>query len=76
MLLHQYRSRVLARSAPVCSSAHQEVELVKAMAEDIIRNHIPAELDADLSPTELGKAALVRAGDGICWRSWSASTPA
>ena len=40
----------------------QELELVKAIVEDIIGNHIPAELDDDLSPTELGKAALVRAG--------------
>ena len=32
------------------------------MAEEIIHNHIPPELDAGLSPTDLGKAVLVRSG--------------
>ena len=31
-------------------------------SEDIIGNHIPPQLDDDLSPAELGKAVLVRGG--------------
>ena len=63
MLLHQYRSRVLARlDTRLFKGPSQDFELVKAMAEDIIHNHIPVELDADLSPTDLGKAVLVRGG--------------
>ena len=63
MLLHQYRSRVLARlDTSLFKAPSQEFELVKAIVEDIIGNHIPAELDAGLSPTDLGKAVLVRAG--------------
>jgi hypothetical protein len=63
MLLHQYRSRVLARlDTSLFKGPSQDFELVKAMAEDIIHNHIPVELDADLSPTDLGKAVLVRGG--------------
>jgi glycosyltransferase involved in cell wall biosynthesis len=63
MLLHQYRSRVLARlDTRLFKGPSQDFELVKAMAEDIIHNHIPVELDAGLSPTDLGKAVLVRGG--------------
>jgi hypothetical protein len=63
MLLHQYRSRVLARlDTRLFKGPSQDFELVKAMAGDIIHNHIPVELDADLSPTDLGKAVLVRGG--------------
>jgi glycosyltransferase involved in cell wall biosynthesis len=63
MLLPQYRSRVLARlDTRLFKGPSQDFELVKAMAEDIIHNHIPVELDADLSPTDLGKAVLVRGG--------------
>jgi glycosyltransferase involved in cell wall biosynthesis len=63
MLMHQYRSRVLARlDTKLFKAPNQQVELAKAMAEDILGNHIPAELDAGLSPTDLGKAALVRGG--------------
>ena len=61
--MHQYRSRVLARlNTSLFKAPSQEFELVKAIVEDIIGNHIPAELDAGLSPTNLGKAVLVRAG--------------
>jgi glycosyltransferase involved in cell wall biosynthesis len=63
MLLHQYRSRVLARlDTKLFKAPNQQVELAKAMAEDILGNHIPPELDAGLSPMDLGKAALVRGG--------------
>jgi glycosyltransferase involved in cell wall biosynthesis len=63
MLLHQYRSRVLARlDTSLFKGPPEEFELVKAMVEEIIHNHIPAELDAALSPADLGKAVLVRGG--------------
>ena len=63
MMLHQYHRRVLLRlDKSFFEAPSQELELVKAIVEDIIGNHIPAELDDDLSPTELGKAALVRTG--------------
>jgi glycosyltransferase involved in cell wall biosynthesis len=63
MLLHQYRTRVLARlDASLFKAPSQEFELVRAIVEDIINNHIPAELDAFLSPADLGKAVLVRGG--------------
>ena len=63
MLLHQYQSRVLARlDTGLFKARARESQLVKAMAEDIIHNHIPAELDACLNPMDLGKAVLVRAG--------------
>ena len=63
MLVHQYRSRVLARlHTSLFKAPSQEFELVKAIVEDIIGNLIPPQLDAELSPTELGKAVLVRAG--------------
>ena len=63
MLLHQYRSRVLARlDTGLFKGPSEEFELVKAMVEEIIHNHIPAELDAALGPADLGKAVLVRGG--------------
>jgi glycosyltransferase involved in cell wall biosynthesis len=63
MLLHQYRSRVLARlDTSLFKAPTQQLEFVKTMAEDIIGNHIPEELDAGLSPMDLGKAVLVRRG--------------
>ena len=63
MLLYQYHRRVLLRLDPsFFDASSSEFELVKAIVEDIIGNHIPAELDAGLSPTNLGKAVLVRAG--------------
>ena len=63
MILYQYHRRVLLRlDTSFFEAPSQELELVKAIAEDIICNSIPAELDDDLSPTELGKAALVRTG--------------
>jgi glycosyltransferase involved in cell wall biosynthesis len=63
MLLHQYRTRVLARlDNRLFKAPSEEFQLVRAMAEDIINNHIPAELDAALSPADLGKATLVRGG--------------
>jgi len=63
MLLHQYRSRVLTQLSPKLFRAPaEEVELVRATVEDLLRDHIPAELDAYLTPTQLGRAVLVRAG--------------
>jgi GT2 family glycosyltransferase len=63
MLLHQYRSRILAPLGPALFKAGQgEFEVVRATVDDIVRHHIPAELDAELTPTQLGRAALVRAG--------------
>jgi glycosyltransferase involved in cell wall biosynthesis len=63
MLLHQYRTRVLARlETAVFNGSRSDLEIVTAMAGDIINNHIPEELDACLSPTDLGKAVLIRTG--------------
>ena len=63
MLLYQYRRRVLlGLDTSFFDAPRSELELVKAIVEDIIGNHIPAELDAGLSPTDLGKAVLVRGG--------------
>jgi glycosyltransferase involved in cell wall biosynthesis len=63
MLLYQYHRRVLLRlDTSLFDASSSELELVKAIVEDIIGNLIPPELDADLSPTERGKAVLVRAG--------------
>jgi hypothetical protein len=39
-----------------------ELELIKAIVQDVMSNHIPAQLDDELSPAELGKAVLVRGG--------------
>ena len=63
MLLHQYRSRVLAPLGTALFKAdRRDFEVARATADDIVRNHIPPELDAELTPTQLGRAALVRAG--------------
>ena len=63
MLLHQYRRRVLLRlDTSFFDAPSSELELVKAVIEDIIGNQIPSQLDDDLSPAELGKAVLVRSG--------------
>jgi hypothetical protein len=63
MLLHQYRSRVLAPLGPsVFSTPPDEFEVVQDTVDDLVNNHIPAELDAYLTPTQLGRAALLRAG--------------
>lgn len=63
MLLHQYRSRVLAPLGPALFKASpEEFTIVRTTVDDIIRNHIPAEMDAYLTPTQLGRAVLVRAG--------------
>jgi glycosyltransferase involved in cell wall biosynthesis len=63
MLLYQYHRRVLLRlDTSFFDAPRSELKLVKAIVEDIIGNHIPPELDDDLSPAELGKAVLVRSG--------------
>ena len=63
MLLYQYHRRVLLRlDTSFFDAPRSELELVKAIVEDIIGNHIPPQLDDDLSPAELGKAVLVRGG--------------
>ena len=63
MLLHQYRSRILA---PLGSSVFElppeEFEIVRATADELVNQHIPEELDAYLTPTQLGRAVLIRAG--------------
>ena len=63
MLLFQYHRRVLLRlDTSFFDAPRSELELVKPIVENIIGNLIPPQLDTDLSPTELGKAALVRGG--------------
>jgi glycosyltransferase involved in cell wall biosynthesis len=63
MLLHQYRSRVLAAIGRELFNADKaDLDFVRNQIEDIVSNHIPAELDAYLTPTQLGRAALLRAG--------------
>jgi glycosyltransferase involved in cell wall biosynthesis len=63
MLLHQYRSRVLAAIGKDLFNADKsDLEFVRKQVEDIVSNHIPTELDAYLTPTQLGRAALLRAG--------------
>jgi glycosyltransferase involved in cell wall biosynthesis len=63
MLLHQYRSRVLAPLGASIFQADPDVQdFVKTTVTDIICNHIPTTLDAHLTPTQRGRAALVRAG--------------
>jgi hypothetical protein len=63
MLLHQYRSRVLAPlGMELFKAPAEELGQVRAIVDDLLDNHIPAELDVDLTPTQLGRAALVRAG--------------
>lgn len=62
-LLHQYRSRVLAPlGSPIFKLPQQEFEFVRDTADELVNEHIPQELDAYLTPTQLGRAALVRAG--------------
>ncbi|MEP6851195.1 MAG: glycosyltransferase family 2 protein [bacterium] len=63
MLLHQYRSRVLGPLGPSLFQAPApEFDAVRATVEDLVAHHIPDELDQYLTPTALGRAALVRAG--------------
>jgi glycosyltransferase involved in cell wall biosynthesis len=63
MLLHQYRSRVLTALGSGLFKADRDVqEFIRTTATDIICKHIPATLDTDLTPTQRGRAALVRAG--------------
>ncbi len=63
MLLHQYRSRVLTALGSSLFAADPEVQdFVRTTATDLITRHIPETLDADLTPTQRGRAALVRAG--------------
>jgi hypothetical protein len=38
------------------------LDFVREQVDDIVCNHIPAELDAYLTPTQLGRAVLVRSG--------------
>jgi Glycosyl transferase family 2 len=63
MLLHQYRSRVLAPLGPSLFAAPKdEFDFVREVVDDLLANHIPESLDTHLTPTQLGRAALVRAG--------------
>ena len=63
MLLHQYRSRVLSALRTSLFTADPDVrDFVRATATDLVENHIPESLDADLTPTQRGRAALLRAG--------------
>jgi glycosyltransferase involved in cell wall biosynthesis len=63
MLLHQYRSRVLAPLGPsVFQAPQKDFEFVRRTADEIINTHVPEELDAYLTPTQLGRAVLVRKG--------------
>jgi glycosyltransferase involved in cell wall biosynthesis len=63
MLLHQYRSRVLAAIGKDLFRADKgDLDFVRKQVDDIVCNHIPAELDAYLTPTQLGRAVLVRSG--------------
>jgi GT2 family glycosyltransferase len=63
MLLHQYRSRILAPlGASVFAAPADEFEFIRATVDELLADHIPADLDTHLTPTQLGRAALVRAG--------------
>lgn len=63
MMLHQYRSRVLAPlGTTLFRAAPEQFQFVRETVSEIVARHIPAELDAYLTPTQLGRAALVRAG--------------
>jgi glycosyltransferase involved in cell wall biosynthesis len=63
MLLFQYASRVLAAIGPdLFDRDSEEFEVVRALVDEIICSHISIDLDAYLTPTQLGKAVLVRAG--------------
>ena len=63
MLLHQYRSRVLTAIGSGLSTADPaEAAFVRETVEDLLATQIPPELDQYLTPTQLGRAALLRAG--------------
>jgi GT2 family glycosyltransferase len=63
MLLHQYRSRLLTQFSGALFRAPAETfEQVRTTAEELLHEHIPVELDALLTPTQRGRAALARAG--------------
>ncbi len=63
MLLHQYRSRILAvLGTSLFKAPAEDFELVRRTVDELIGNHIPAELDQYLTPTQLGRAALLRKG--------------
>ena len=63
MLAHQYRSRVLSQlGSGLFKASEEDYEFVRTIVDEIIREHIPAELDSQLTPTQLGRAVLVRAG--------------
>lgn len=63
MLLHQYRSRILAvLGTSLFRAPAEDFQLVRQTVDDLIKNHIPAELDDYLTPTQLGRAALLRRG--------------
>jgi hypothetical protein len=61
MLAHQYRSRVLAPLAAIFGAADDVRRDVMAVVDEIV-GLIPEELDAVLTPTQRGRAALLRAG--------------
>lgn len=61
MLAHQYRSRVLAPLAAVFRAEPDMRADVRDMVAEVVAM-IPPELDDVLTPTQLGRAVLLRAG--------------
>lgn len=63
MMLHQYRSRILAPlGSSVFAASPADFAVVRETVDEMIRQEIPLELDDHLTPTQLGRSALVRAG--------------
>jgi glycosyltransferase involved in cell wall biosynthesis len=63
MMLHQYRSRVLSQlGLSLLKAPRKEFDMVRGVVDELLNVHIPEELDAALTPTQLGRAVLVRAG--------------
>lgn len=63
MMRFQYITRVLAAVGPALfEKSEEDQRFVQDIAQEIVREHIPADMDEILTPTQLARAILLRNG--------------